>query len=744
MVRGMRVPDPSLRQTRPLWIAAAALALISVTVGLGVTLGLQTRTQFREISASWDSYTVSAERKGALISEIRGYLGYGGIIHNFKNYVLRQEDVYLQATTAQIAQFRETVAEYGTLALVLSERDALDAIAATISAYEQTLPQAQTAARFGWPPARTDALVRVDDSEALAALARLEGVWREAQAASTQRILASVTEGNRLIWIGFWSIAALVLAALVIGWLLYLMFRDLNAANARLARELAERTLLEQAQARLTTIVEQSPTTILMTDTQGRIEYANAKFEALTGWSRDEIHGKTPAFLQSGDTEDHAYAEIRETLGRGETWRGVFRNLRKDGSSYWAETTLLPLLDAQGAVQNFAGLGEDITEARRARDHVVRAQKLEAVGQLAGGVAHDFNNILTTIVGASHLAALDAPEGSDLAQEIDQIEIAARRAQSLVRELLTFARREPGKRQPVLLDEIVSEVLMLLRASIPPLVELRYTANAAPLTVLGDPTHLHQIIMNLCRNAAEAMTGATGIVEVTVTDDAPPEDMARDRVAWVRLQVRDNGPGMQPQTLKHLFDPFFTTKPLGKGSGLGLAVVFGLVEEMEGVITVDSAPGAGARFDIYLPRANEIAVAQADAERTLPRGSERVLLVDDEAEVAGTLRRLLLRLGYRVDAFTAPRQALSAFTAAPDAYDLVISDMVMPDMSGLELAAAIRASRPGLPVIFCSGYPPRLIDLPGEVPNILGKPVDPVLFARQVRTAIDNGKIPTP
>lgn len=740
----MRVPDPSFRQTRPLWIAAAALALISVTVGLGVTLGLQTRTQFREISASWDSYTISAERKGALISEIRGYLGYGGIIHNFKNYVLRQEEVYLQATTDQIAQFRETIAEYRTLTLQPTEDTALSAIADTIRTYEQTLPQAQTAARFGWPPARTDALVRVDDSEALAALARLEEVWLDAQEVSTQRILASVTEGNRLIWIGFWSIAALVLAALAIGWLLYLMFRDLNAANARLARELAERKLLEQAQARLTTIVEQSPTTILMTDTQGQIEYANAKFEALTGWSRDEIRGKTPAFLQSGDTEDHAYAEIRETLGRGEIWRGVFRNLRKDGSSYWAETTLLPLLDAQGAVQNFAGLGEDITEARRARDHVVRAQKLEAVGQLAGGVAHDFNNILTTIVGASHLAALDAPEGSDLAQEIDQIEIAARRAQSLVRELLTFARREPGKRQPVLLHEIVSEVLMLLRASIPPMVELRYTPNDAPLAVLGDPTHLHQILMNLCRNGAEAMNGTAGVVEVTISAEAPPEDMARDRTEWVRLQVTDNGPGMQPQTLKHLFDPFFTTKPLGKGSGLGLAVVFGLVEEMEGVITVDSAPGAGARFDIYLPRANDVAVAQADAERDLPRGSERVLLVDDEAEVAGTLRRLLQRLGYRVDAFTAPRQALSAFTTAQEAYDLVISDMVMPDMSGLELAAAIRDLRPGLPVIFCSGYPPRLIDLPGEAPKILAKPVDPLLFARQVRTAIDFGKIKTP
>ncbi|MEM1267593.1 MAG: ATP-binding protein, partial [Pseudomonadota bacterium] len=482
------------------------------------------------------------------------------------------------------------------------------------------------------------------------------------------------------------------------------------------------------------TIVEQAPTTILLTDTSGRIEYANAKFEALTGWSRAEIAGQTPAFLQSGDTSAAGYSEIRARLARGESWRGVFRNLRKDGSSYWAETTILPLLGPDGAVRNFAGLGEDITEARKARDHVVRAQKLEAVGQLAGGVAHDFNNILTTVIASAYLASLDAPEGSDIAHEIAQIDVAARRAQSLVRELLTFARREPGQRQPVVLAEIVAEVVALMRAAIPPVIELRFDPPERRFTVLGDATHLHQIVMNQCRNATEAIGAGSGVIEITLA--AAPGDQ-------VRLSVRDDGPGMSQDTLCHLFEPFFTTKAVGKGSGLGLSVVFTLVEEMGGRIDVSSEIGAGARFDIDLPLTGDAAEGADAAEPELPRGSERVLLIDDEAEVAGSFRRLLLRLGYRVDAFTAPRQALDRFRRDPDAYDLVVTDLIMPDLSGLELAARLREVRPNVPILFVTAFRPGEIAIPGPVPETLEKPVNPNRFAHHIRKALDGGDIST-
>lgn len=734
----MEMNAPNRLTARPLRIAAAALALLLVTVALGLTLGIQTRAQFREVEASWLNYAGGAERKGMLISEIRGYLGYGGIIHNFKNYVLRQDAAYLAETEAQIARFRRAIERFRALDLSAPERAAIADIEGTILTYEAKLPHAKRAAREGWPPARTDPLVRVDDTRAIAALAALEDSWRQAQTDSTARIFAAVSEGKALIWIGFAALAALFLAASVIGGLLYLLVRDLRQAVADLERELAERHRLERAQARLATVVEQSPATIVMTDTHARIEYVNAKFEELTGWRRDEVLGHTPAFLQSGDTGAETYAQIRKTLATGQKWHGVFRNTRKDGSSYWAETTLLPLLAEDGTVRNYVGIGEDVTEARRARDQMVRAQKLEAVGQLAGGVAHDFNNILTTIVGSSHLAAMDAPEGSEIAGEIEQIGIAARRAQHLVRELLTFARREPGEPQPVALQDVVREVAVMLRASVPPVIAIETPAPGGRAVVMGDPTHLHQIVMNLCRNAAEAMGGVPGTITVTITKSDPPEGHEPRAEGWLCLCVRDDGPGMTAETLAHLFEPFFTTKPIGKGSGLGLAVVFGLVEEMGGHISVDSTLDKGTTFEVVMPATAAEVTDVPEPTAALPRGNERILLVDDETEVAGTFRRQLMRLGYRVDAYTSPLIARERFRTASGTYDLAVLDVVMPDLNGQELAESLRALRPDLPVIFCSGYRPDNLVLTGIAPDILEKPVDPGVLARQVRAALDR------
>lgn len=729
---------------RPALIATAATALICVTVMLGLTLGLKTRDQFREIEASWVEYAGVAERKGALISEIRGFLGYGGIIHHFKNYVLRQEPSYLAETQRQIVQFRQSVQRFEDLPLSEAEDAALQTISRTIAEYESNLSRAVTAAAQGWTPSRIDQDVRVDDEAAIAALGHLEAVWRDVQKRSTERIFAAVSQGNTLIWIGFGSLAALLLVSLIIGALLLLLYRDLKAAVSDLGAELAERRKLEQSQERLATIVEQSPASIILTDTRGRIQYANRKFEDLTGWSRDEVLGQTPSFLQSGQTDAADYKRIEDQLALGEAWHGIFRNLRKDGSSYWVETTLLPLKAPDGTVQNFVGIGEDITEARRARDQVARAQKLEAVGQLAGGVAHDFNNILTTIVGSCHLASLDAPEDSDIAMEIEQISIAARRAQDLVRELLTFARREPGEPRPVDLNASIREVARLLRASVSPSIRFSYPPPNDTYAVMGDPTHLHQIIMNLCRNAAEAMGGAPGEIQITLADCGPPEGCNPNPDGWVRLDVIDNGPGMTDDTLKHLFEPFFTTKPIGKGSGLGLAVVFGLVEEIGGRITVETEVGQGTRFSVVMRLTAARASVEAHRPEALPRGNESIILIDDEGEVAGTFRRQLARLGYRVEAYTSPVVALERFRADPRRFDLAISDVVMPDMTGDELIQRFRECWPELPVLFCTGYAPDVVSMPGKPPFILQKPVDPAVLARQVRAVLDAAQETTP
>ncbi len=722
---------------RPMMIATAAVVLIVVTVILGITLGVQTRQQFREINFSWTNYSGGAERKGILISTLREHLGYGGIIHNFKNYVLRKESGYLAETRRQIDQFNSVIDEFKTLDLLAEERAALATIMGTIRAYEANLRIAEKAAREGWDINRTDRLVRIDDTAAIGAIGALEEIWSDIQAASTKRIVRSVEEGQKLILIGFFSLAALTLAAGIIGFLIYVLIQSLRYAIEQLKQELHERRRLQRSESRLATAVEQSPAIILITDTNERIQYVNTKFEELTGWRRDEVVGRTPAFLQSGKTTRATYDAMRQNLRGGQSWSGVFLNRKKDGGEYWTETTILPLIGSDGAIQNFIATGEDVTERRHARDQVARAQKLEVVGQLSGGIAHDFNNVLTTIVGSAHLAAIDVEPGSDLAGEIEQIDIAAHRAKNLVQELLTFARREPGHLQTVDLAEIASEVLRLLKASIPPTIGLECETDTQTL-VLVDPTHLHQILMNLCRNAAEAIGGDDGQISVRFGPSDTLEELPSREDGWVRLEVGDDGPGMSEEISARLFEPFFTTKPLGKGAGLGLAVVQGLVDEIGGQISVESTPGQGTRFVLALPGSSGKVLDESRIAKELPRGREIILLVDDDIEVTGTLRRLLLRLGYRVDAFSSPIVALERFRKTPNRFDIVLTDILMPDMSGEVLISAIRDLRPEIPVLFCTGYKPAQISIPGSKPEVLSKPVEPAQLAKCIRGLLDT------
>lgn len=729
------------RRTWPRLIAGAALSLVLVTVVLGVALGVQTRQQFREINSSWVAYSGGAERKGILISSLREHLGYGGIIHNFKNYVLRQDPAYLFETRAQIAQFYAAVDEFKQLDLIAEEKAALAIILGTIRTYEARLDIVTEVASGGGEVAKIDLLVRVDDSAAIGALAALERIWDDIQVASSSRIKAAVVQGEQLIQIGFVSVLALTLASSIVAGMIFFLVQNLHGAVTLLTRELRERRRLQQSELRLSTVVEQSPATIVITDTNAHIQYVNKKFEDLSGWSRSEVIGLTPAFLQSGRTSGDTYSSLRQQLLEGKSWAGVFLNRKKDGTEYWVETTISPLIAPDGSIQNFIATGEDITEKRHARDQVVRAQKLEAVGQLSGGIAHDFNNILTTIIGSAHLAELDAEDGSDLAGEIEQIDIAARRAQSLVRELLTFARREPGQPKPVNLKEVVTEVSRLLRASMPPMIRLRCD-SAGPLVVLGDPTHLHQIVMNLCRNASEAIGADDGQILIHFSPCEPPQGLVSRDEGWVLLTVRDDGPGMSEETQEHLFEPFFTTKPLGKGAGLGLAVVYGLVDEMGGQISVDSKPGAGACFSIILPASSQDALSEARERAALPRGHETVMLIDDDIEISGTFRRILLRLGYRVEAFTSPVVALERFRQRPDRFDIILSDLMMPELGGEALVTAIREVRPDIPVLFCSAYKPDNIVVTGVIPEILDKPVDPSNLAKYLRLQLDMFRHP--
>ncbi|MGX0877346.1 PAS domain S-box-containing protein [Roseovarius sp. MBR-154] len=726
----------SIKRTYKLAMAAALLVL--VTVATGLYLGAQTRAQFTDIADSWTDYAEDPEKKGVWISSLRGYLGYGGIIHNFKNYVIRKDDAYRTRMIDQLTQFDAVMASYLSEPLPGAERRALETIRATIEDYRARIEIADRAVDGNWPAERTDRLVRVDDTEAILALRNLEMLWMDSRARSTERIIAAVMRGETLIGYGFLAMVLLVAAALSIAVLILLLIRDMRGANIRLTEELERRRALQRSEQRLAQAVEQSPATILITDTHGRIQYANRRFEELSGWSRDEITGRTPKFLQSGEVPEETYADLRATLERGAVWRGVLRNLDRAGRSYWVDSTILPLRAEDGTIHSYLGIGEDITEKRQAREQVARAQKIEAVGLLAGGIAHDFNNILTAILGAAHLASLDAAAGSDLAEEVEQIDIAARRAQALVRQLLGFARREPGTPQPTDLCGAISEVNRLMRAAIPPTIRIEGVRDCTPVTVQADPTHLHQILMNLTANAAEAIGDATGHIRISAhVMDVPPEGLPTRAEGWVELVVEDDGPGMSEDSAARIFDAFYTTKPLGKGTGLGLSVVQGLVQDMGGRITVETSPGNGTLFRLLLPGA----AAEMRQEAAIPvpeRGHESLMIVDDQTEVAATLRRGLMRMGYQVEAYTSPRIALERFEKAPLRHSLLISDVVMPEMNGIEMARAMREMRPDLPVILCTGFNPTGVALPGGPTEVLAKPLDPVELARHVRRMLDT------
>lgn len=400
------------------FIGVSAGVLLLFTVLTGLHLGSQTRAQFREIAASWSDYARGAGEKGVWISAIRGHLGYGGIIHSFKNYVLRGEQGYRDRLIEQLEQFRATVDAYLAAQISPAEREALEAIRATVAEYEAKLPVATRGSAEGWPVETTDALVRIDDTEAIRALNALEAIWRQSRQRSTDRIVAAVERGETLIGAGFVGLLAVVSAALLLGFLMVLLLRDMRRALASLSEELETRRRLEDSERRLAEAVEQSPAMIAIADTDGRIQYANRRAEAVTGWSRDEMVGRTAEFLQSDDVPPGTYEEMTACLDRGEIWRGVFQNRRKAGERYWVEAAIVPLLGPDGQVRSYIGVGEDVTERHRAHQQIARVQKMEAVGLLAGGIAHDFNNILTTILGAAHLAELDAPPDSELASEI--------------------------------------------------------------------------------------------------------------------------------------------------------------------------------------------------------------------------------------------------------------------------------------------------------------------------------------
>jgi PAS domain S-box-containing protein len=363
--------------------------------------------------------------------------------------------------------------------------------------------------------------------------------------------------------------------------------------------------------------------------------------------------------------------------------------------------------DGRPATINFL---RDVTEIKQLESKLFQAQKMEAIGTLSSGIAHDFNNILSAIMGFTELADMEAQEGGDCRNSLKMVMEACFRAKNLVAQILSFSRQAEHKKKPIQISSVVKDGLKLLRASLPTTIEIRQSINSDAGLVEADPTKIHQVLMNLCANASQAMRKKGGILDISLEplEIAVQETENSDDLKpgpYIRLQIKDTGCGIDATTMKHIFEPYFTTKAKHEGTGLGLAVVHGIVSDYEGTIRVQSETGKGSCFDIYLPRLEHCQENEVKDESTpLPRGKETILFVDDELAIVEISKTLLSRLGYTVVTRTSSIEALELFKAQPDRFDLIITDMTMPNMTGIDLSKRILKIKPTIPIILSTGF----------------------------------------
>ena len=478
--------------------------------------------------------------------------------------------------------------------------------------------------------------------------------------------------------------------------------------------DITERKAAEAERTLLATAIEQSPELVIITDLDGRIHYVNAAFEHTTGYSRAEAIGKTPGILKSGVHDRQHYQKLWRRLKAGKTWSGRMSNRRKDGSLFDVEATIVPVESEDGRITDYLSVERDISKELLREKQMQQAQKMEAIGTLAAGIAHDFNNILAAIVGYTDIVLHDTTPDSPHRSHLKKVLKAGERAKSLVNQILAFSRSHDKEPRPVIVHTIMKEVLKLLQATLPSTVNIHSRLNSKE-AILADPTQIHQVIMNLCTNASHAMREKGGdltiLLESTTVDaETPIGGESLEAGKYIKMVVKDSGEGIPAASLTRIFDPFYTTKKPGEGTGMGLAVVHGIVTESGGFIHARSKPGAGSIFEILLPVIEEEPDAVQPDDLPLPIGNERILFVDDEPNIVDVSVQMLQTLGYRVTGVMDSREALALFSQSPDRFDLVITDMTMPHMTGDLLGQKMLTVRQDIPIIICTGYSEKLTE----------------------------------
>jgi len=486
---------------------------------------------------------------------------------------------------------------------------------------------------------------------------------------------------------------------------------------------------------------------VSIADVEGTITYVNDRLCKISGYTKEELIGQNHRLLNSGETGKAYWREMYRTITSGKVWSDIVRNRAKDGSFFWVDATIMPFMGKDNKPRSYISIRTDITERKLAEHALRRSQKMEAIGQLTGGIAHDFNNILNIILGNIELLNMQIPNDEKTQKRVQNIQKSTQRAAELTRQLLSFSRHQAENVTIININQLIAEMENLIAHAITPQVEIKshLAKNLWPTEI--SPGDFEDTLLNLVINARDAMhgSGRLNIETMNTSLDAHyceknPDIKPGD---YVCLTISDNGEGMAAEQLEHIFEPFYTTKEQGKGTGLGLAMVFGFMQRSKGHIKVDSVQGAGTTFRLYLPKANNIMPAlDAPEEQTdvaLPAGNETILLVDDEAALRELAEELLLDLGYRVLTAANGQQALDVLTKEPH-IDLLISDVIMPGgLNGYELAERATTDYPELKVLLASGYTEKITTSENQKifgANLLAKPYSQAELAQKVRAAL--------
>lgn len=527
-------------------------------------------------------------------------------------------------------------------------------------------------------------------------------------------------------------------------------------AKQILEDKVLERTKkLSQSEEKYRELVEGTQDLIVSTDDKGQFTFLNNMAATILGITPDEGIGLSAFNFIYPDDVEHTVKWFNESVDKKQNSltienRQVNQKTGEVRDIMWSTSFHYNEL---GKVVNVSGVGRDITEKKEAEEKRIQlekqlrqSQKMESIGTLAGGIAHDFNNILSSVLGFTELALDDVDKETPVAKDLQEAYAAGLRAKDLVNQILTFARQSDEELKPTRLSHITQEVLKFIRSSIPTTIEIKQDIQSNSF-IMANSTELHRIMMNLCTNAAHAMEDEGGTLEITLKDihfskttmigtsTVKPGD-------YIEIKVSDTGDGIEPQVIPNIFDPYFTTKAPGEGTGMGLAMVHGIVETYDGKILVESTLGKGTVFTIYLPTGKNSEVQPNFTTAELPTGQERILYVDDEVQIVNIARRVLEQLGYSVTTKTDSVEALELFRSKPDDFDLVMSDVTMPQMTGDQLTTELLQIRPDIPVILCTGYSKKLSEEKAAeigIKAFVYKPIIKEELAMTVRSVLDFG-----